>query len=68
MLQTVKQFIQICKDEDYTNYFQDYVFSLSNQSVEEKTKSIHNIAWCIHDTVTIDKAITQLQQELKEMI
>ena len=68
MLQTVKAFITTCKTEDYNTYFQDCVFDLQNKNIEDRTNSIHSIAWSLKGINGVDKLISEIEDQLKEML
>ena len=68
MLQTVKAFIETCKTENFNEYFQDYIFAVQNNNLESRTHSIHELAWTLKGINGIDKVISDLQDQLKEML
>jgi len=68
MLQTVKAFINTVKKENYDEYFQDYVFDLQNKNIDRSISSIHSNVWAVRGLNDVDRAISELQDQLKEML
>lgn len=68
MLQTVKAYIETVRNENFDNYFQDYVFSLHDKDIAQGTQSIHSFAWSLQSLNGVNSAISDLEDQLKEML
>lgn len=59
MLDTIKAYIKELPDQDFDDYYQDYIFRVQDQNLLAEVESIKT-----SDIMSLDKLIAKLHKEL----
>lgn len=59
MLETIKAYIKELPDEDFDEFYQNYIFEVQDQNIELEVSSIKTA-----DILSLDKLIAKLHKEL----
>lgn len=59
MLETIKTYIKELPDEDFDEFYQNYIFEVQDQNIELEVSSIKTA-----DILSLDKLIAKLHKEL----
>ena len=59
MLETVKKYIEELPDQDFEDFYQDYIFGIQDQNIVAEVSSVHAA-----DILSLDRLIAKLHKEL----